>query len=92
MAFTYTVDVQSVPHGGAFKIATGSYTSAGGSAGGDIKTGLAGCMRIFLQPRSAAVVADVPGVNETANTMVIGGTMTIVTTANESGDWLALGN
>jgi len=89
MAFTYTVDVQT--NIGNAKIVSGSYASADGSTGGDIKTGLAGCRRIFLQPRSAAVVSDMPAVNETANTNVIGGAMTIVTTANESGDWLAIG-
>lgn len=90
MAFTYTVDVQFVP-GGAVKIVSGSYTNTDGSTGGDIKTGLAGCKRLFLQPRGSAVVADMPAVNETLNANIIKGEMTIVTTANETGDWLAIG-
>ena len=90
MAFSYTVDAQFVP-GGAVKIVSGSYTNTASSTGGDIKTGLSGCVRMFLQPRGAAVVADQPAVNETLNANIIGGAMTIVTTANETGDWLAIG-
>jgi hypothetical protein len=90
MPFTYTVDPQFTP-GGGIKIVSGSYTSAGGSTGGDIATGLKSCKRIFLQPIGAAVVADMPAVNETLNSEIIGGSMTIVTTANETGMWLAIG-
>lgn len=87
MAFTYTVNKPTDAAGK--KMATGTYTSAGGSTGGDIVTGLRYVEHIQLQPKSNAVVANQPAVNETLP--LSGGSVTIVTTANEVGSWMAIG-
>ena len=87
MAFTYTVN--SPTDAAGKKIATGTYTSAGGSTGGDIVTGLRYVECVQLQSKGSAVVADAPVVNETLP--LSSGSVTIVTAANEVGNWLAIG-
>jgi hypothetical protein len=67
----------------------GVYTSSGGATGGDIKTGLQVVEGIFLQPKGSSVLANEPVVNETIP--LRGGTVTIVTTANEVGSYMAVG-
>ena len=88
MAFAYTIGDQA-NYGGNGKIISGTYTSDGGSTGGEIKTGLERVQFIFLQPSSTAVVANQPAVNETMP--LEKGDVTIVTTANETGTWAAMG-
>jgi hypothetical protein len=87
MAFTYTVNTDQLF--GGMRIVTGTYTSAGGSTGGDIYTGLNTIFTLHLQPKSTAVVANQPAVNETMPKNSDG--ITIVTTANEVGTWIASG-
>lgn len=88
MAFTYTVNPESTL--GGLKIVTGTYTSAGGSTGGDIKTGLTNVLHVQLQPKGSAILANQPVVNETIP--LAKGDVTIVTTANEVGTFIAAGN
>jgi hypothetical protein len=87
MSFTYTIDEQFVM--GNKRVIVGTFTSAGGSTGGDILTGLNNCDFIQLQQTGAAVIADAPVANETFP--VAGGAITIVTTANAVGKFMAIG-
>lgn len=86
MAFTSTITRKGIM--GDKKYAYGTFTSAGGSTGGDIETGMYGIDFIQLQQKGSAVVADAPVVNET---LPSGGDVTIVTTANAVGYWFAYG-
>ena len=87
MAFTYEVTERTQM--GNKRVHYGTFTSAGGSTGGDIKTGLHSCEFIVLQQKGSAVVADAPVVNE--DLPLNGGAVTIVTTANAVGYWRAEG-
>lgn len=86
MAFAYTVKSTDAMGQG---VKIGTYTSTGGSTGGDIVTGLNIVNHIQLQPKGTAVSANQPVVNETLPLQ--GGTVTIVTSANEVGTWMAIG-
>lgn len=89
MAFTSTV-TGNVPNTIGSKRSTwGTYTSDGGSEGGNINTGLSICEFITLTPNSATVETNAPAVNETLP--VDGSAVTIATDANESGYWFAFG-
>lgn len=88
MAFTYTITGQTVF--GNKRIITGTYASASGSTGGDIVTGLNNCEHMNLQGTGSAVDVAEPVINETFP--VAGGTVTIVTTADKSGTFIAYGN
>lgn len=68
----------------------GTYLSDGGSTGGDIDTGLHSVHEMILQPQGAAVDANNPVVNETFP--CAGNAVTIVTTANAGGTWIAYGD
>jgi hypothetical protein len=88
MAFTFTSFVED--HTGK-KFASGSYASSGGSTGGSITTGL-GTVEIFmLTPKGAAVTANQSVYNATLPLNTAGGIIPIVTDANQSGSWLAIG-
>ena len=87
MAFTVT-NKKTVQGTGA-RIVSGTYTNTSGSTGGDISTGLAMTYAMFLQPSTTAVVTSFPVVNET---FPLSGAVTIVTTANEVGYFVAVGN
>lgn len=89
MAFTYTKTTDPVEFIGRKKISYGTYTSSGGGTGGDIDTGLEVCENLQLQPKGSAVVANQPAVNE--DMPIAGSAVTIVTTADEVGTWIALG-
>lgn len=67
----------------------GTYVSAGGSTGGDIDTGLDWCENLILTSKGSSVVADDATLNE--NLPIAGSAVTIVTTANASGYWMAIG-
>lgn len=71
------------------KVVSGNYESDGGSTGGEIETGLTNVYAIFLQPKGSAILANQPVVNETFP--VSGGYITIITTANEIGTYIAIG-
>ena len=88
MAFTVTKNVQE-GHAGNVKVVTGKYVSDGGTAGGDITTGLGIVLALFLQPKGSSILANQPVVNETMPKATDG--ITIVTTANEEGTWTAIG-
>lgn len=68
----------------------GSYVSSGGATGGDIPTGLNTVEAVFLTPDKNAVT-NAHVVNETFPLRNVSGTVTIVTGANESGNYLAIG-
>jgi len=87
MAFSYSITDTTVF--GNKKIVYGTFTNAASSTGGDIVTGLTNCDALFLQSKGTAVIANAPVVNETFP--VAGGSITIVTTANESGTFMAYG-
>lgn len=88
MAFTSTVTKRGkIP--GTSMIHFGTYASDGGSTGGDINTGLTRCEFIALTPAGASVDANAPTVNETLP--VAGDAVTVVTTANATGTWMAIG-
>lgn len=88
MGFAYTVNPQ-VSFGGTQKVVTGTYTSDGGSTGGDVYTGLAVVNTFIMQPKGSSILANQPVVNETMPKATDG--ITIVTTANETGTWTATG-
>ncbi|MCW3994918.1 MAG: hypothetical protein NWE98_02060 [Candidatus Bathyarchaeota archaeon] len=88
MPFSYTRDlVENVK--GTEKYTSGTFSNSGGSTGGTIDTGLRVCKRIFLQYTGAAVVSDAPVVNATLP--CAGNAVSIVTVANTSGVWEAIG-
>ena len=68
---------------------TGTYTNTNASTGGDIDTYLSECYAMFLQPKTSAVVTSYPVVNKVlpAN----GKAVTIVTSSNETGYFVAFG-
>ena len=88
MAFASTITQRPTAMGNK-RISAGTFTSDGGSTGGDINTGLNRCEAIWLQHTGAAVTTDAPSVNETLP--VAGSAVTIVTTANALGNWIAMG-
>lgn len=91
MAFSYTIlnEIKQAEVVGATKMVFGTYTSNSGSTGGDIKTGLKRVDFISLQPKGSSVVANQPAVNETLPLQ--SGDVTIVTTADEVGSFIAFG-
>jgi hypothetical protein len=86
MAFTSTKTGESV---GGQRVTRGTFTSADGSTGGDIYTGLQQIEGMRLQQKGAAVVASQAVVNET---FPMTGPVTIVTAVNASGYWQAFGS
>jgi len=72
------------------KVILGKFVNAGGSTGGDIATGLTVVDQVILQHVGSAVVASAPVVNETLP--LSSGDVTIVTVANTSGTFMAIGN
>lgn len=87
MAFSSAITDLSVF--GDKKVSYGTYTNGGSDTGGDIDTGLDVCENIRLQPKGSAVIANNPVVNETLP--IAGSAVTIVTTADEDGYWVAFG-
>ncbi len=89
MTFASTI-TRTIPNiVGDRKITHGTYTNASGDTGGNIDTGLQVCEHIQLQPTGTAVIASNPVVNETLP--IDGSAITIVTTDNEDGIWIAYG-
>lgn len=87
MAFSYTKDNESVT--GDLRVTNGTFTNAGGSTGGDIRTGMSKTQGMILQQKGSAVIASQAVVNET---FPLVDPITIVTAANTSGYWLAWGH
>ena len=72
------------------RVAYGTFTNGGSDTGGDIETGLNRVDFIHLQVRGSAVDTNAPAVNETFP--LASGNVTIVTTADTDGIWVAYGN
>lgn len=87
MAFTSAVTYKDV--WGTRRAHYGTYTSADGSTGGDVNTGLKRCEAFFMQAVGSSAIANAPALNETLP--VDGSAITIVTAANETGHWIAFG-
>lgn len=73
---------------GNLRMTYGTWT-AGGDTGGDINTGLHQCVAMYLTARGSSIVADAPTINETFP--CDGSAITIITTSNTSGYWIAFG-
>ena len=86
--FAYTVDDEWIEGNKRHK--RGTFTTAGGSTGGDVLTGLQRCEGFENSPLAAAVVANVTGVNEAFP--LSGGAVTVVVAANGDWAWHAWGN
>jgi hypothetical protein len=86
MAFTFTKTGDTVT--GSHRTTYGTYTSAGGSTGGNIYTGLQRVTGMLLQEKGSSVVATAASVNATFPTV---DPITIVTIANGTGWWEAWG-
>ena len=91
MAFTSTVVQRTVF--GNMRVIIGKYVNDGGSTGGNITTGLTQIWNLILQPFGTAVGTGADVVNETvpAVNAAMAETLTVVTNANESGTWMAIG-
>lgn len=87
MAFTISVTKRGVI--GDMKYVKGVYTSADGSTGGDITTGLNHVDDIYLQGKGSSAIGDSVAVNETMP--LASGDVTIVTASNEIGTFFAMG-
>jgi hypothetical protein len=94
MTGTFTVAITKQTVMGDVRVVFGTFVGAGGSTGGDIATGLNYLYHIDITPFASAVVVGGAGsINETKPTASIGmtGTVTIVTTADTTGTWVAYG-
>lgn len=88
MAFSSTITETTVF--GNKRVAYGTFTNGVSDTGGDIETGLNRVDFIHLQVTGSAVDTNAPAVNETFP--LASGNVTIVTTANTDGIWVAYGN
>ncbi len=88
MAFTYTVDGQTVF--GDKRIHYGSATSTLGDVGGDIVTGLLQIHNMWITAWGAAIVAGAPTINATFP--LASGTVSIIQTATTKAYWVAIGS
>lgn len=86
MSFSFTKTGDTVH--GSTRVTSGTFTSAGGSTGGDIYTGLQKVLGMILQQNAAAVVASQAVINET---FPKADPITIVSAANAAGYWQAWG-
>ncbi len=88
----FTVVVNSSPQKTVFgnkRIVSGTWVNDGGSTGGAIATGLALCEQLIPVLTGASAGALAPSVNETLPKAA--GSVTIVTNANDAGNWIAWG-
>lgn len=67
------------------------FTNNAGSTGGDITTGLSTVERVIMSHTGTAVSASAPAANETFPLTNAGGVVTIVTTADTTGHFIAIG-
>lgn len=89
MAFAFTVTDRRIE--GHKRVHRGTYASSGGSTGGEIVTDLGTVEHMQLQPLGATVATNQSVINESFPLTNAGGTATIVTDANQSGLWEAVG-
>jgi len=87
MAFTSVVTHKSVA--GDVCITYGTYASTDGATGGNINTNTDRCLFIKLQPLGESAQLLSPSIDETVP--CDGKAVTVVTNANESGIWIAIG-
>lgn len=90
MPFTSAV-TGNFPGTGSRQRVIGTYTSTGGSTGGDVQTGLSVVEDFTIKPRGAVVIATQSVINETFPLNTTNGAVTIVTSADEVGFWEAWG-
>ena len=83
MAFTFTVNTQS-PDGVGVGITTGTYKNDGSSTGGVINTGF-NKVYYFDANCQTSQAADMN------YCLVSGASVTLTTVANETGQWMAIG-
>ena len=88
MAFTSAITFEMNLEGNR-KIVFGTFTNGSSDTGGDIATGLSQVEVVQLSHSGSGAVASAPSVNETLP--LSSGDVTIVTTANADGFWLAIG-
>ena len=86
MAFSSTITFRD--NSSKKRIHYGTFTNTGGSAGGDISTGLEKVENIFFTILGTTVAGH-PVLNETLP--CDGNTVTIVTDADDDGNWMAVG-
>jgi len=87
MAFASTVK-EKVSLGNKW-LAYGTFTCDGGTTGGDINTGLKKVEGMWFTGSGESALATLVSVNETLP--CAGNAVTIVTTANDTGTWYAIG-
>ena len=87
MAFASTVK-EKVSLGNKW-LAYGTFTCNGGTAGGDIDTGLKKVEGMWFTGSGASALATFVSVNETLP--CAGNAVTIVTSTNDTGTWYAIG-
>lgn len=87
MAIVTVKDIDTVI--GNVRMTGGTVTISGGSTGGDLNTGLGQCLAAWFVGAGAAVDAALPSCNETFP--CAGDAVTIVTTANTTLRWFAIG-
>lgn len=92
MAFTPTLVAQVKGGLGSKAFHYGTYTNDGGSTGGDIKTQLGQVDGFWLAPKGSSVIATASVINETFPLVNENGTVTVVTSADEVGQWYAFGS
>ena len=88
MAFAYTITRDTVM--GNMRIKWGTFTNTADEEGGDIKTGFTRTHWLIPFHSGSAAVASAPVADETFP--LSGGDVTIVTTANADGYWVACGD
>lgn len=90
MAFTSTIISQTVM--GHRKVNYGTFTNTDGSSGGDIDTGIRTAETVTLQIISTSEVLEVGASHLVNEDMPCNGrAVTVVTSANACGTWVAVG-
>lgn len=87
MAFSSVITEKFIA--GDHRVHYGTFTNTAGSTGGNIDTGLKNAHHVVLTHTGTGVVASAPVVNETLP--IDGSAITIVTTADADGIWIAWG-
>jgi len=89
MSATFTPVILKQTVQGNRKVSYGTFANSNGATGGEVLTGLSIVEFFELQHTGSSVVSDVPVANETFP--LVGGSVTIVTVADTSGIWKAIG-
>jgi hypothetical protein len=98
MTFSYTINGRQLI--GNAKLVYGTFSNDGDSTGGEIETALRTIENFSITHIDSTIVSDAPVINGTIETTTSKafirttdpqGTITIVTVANTSGFWMAIG-